>query len=615
MRQDVDSGLELIRKGRFLQAWNWFKKLNRRYPNAVDPHYYRGLSALHKGNHEKAAAAFLDALNIDDTHGMSLSFLAYMRLENGVLLESALEDSRKAWELLPDEPSVVVNYAWTLFRLGDRKDAYSLIRSAIEKDPGNGLFHYRLGMMYFFDNLYQFAIGKFDEVLKLYDQWPKPMMMKGLALARLGRDTQALTSLSQSLDLLSAHGTNRRIVVKTIENLKLAISNPDGYTPLSMSDSSSTGSLGNGAVSAVTVEDAVKNKQAWTILENAVTAAVSGQLKRAEGLLTQGAEDYPRYADISIDLGFLKLLTGKEDQAKAHFDNVLDFHSSDFRALSGYGHLSFNAGNMERFAAYIEQLSLIPPTTEYSKLLKEMILRWEQVVSINKNDPAIWYELGRILLFAGSTDRGIECLKKGEGPLKDNLLGELYLRKYVSTRDDGDFALAETHLKKAGYPWVKDLKQIKSLLDHPEFQPEKAKEILKYRLGDDDLWTSMMRAAFDKTGTPLYSKDFINMKRFSSRWTSLDSKLLTESVAARSDREKEAKVAAALRKAQVDNGRLYFKVDDGEIRLIESGGVKPSPSVTGDSTAPTVPATSALLGVEPLGEPEEVYHCSSRLHS
>jgi tetratricopeptide (TPR) repeat protein len=603
MKTEIDKGVVFLSEGKFLEAWNWFSKISRRYPNAVEPHFYKGLSALHKGNEKKAATAFLDALDIDSSHPMTMSFLAYLRLERGVLLESALEDSRKAFIASPDEPAILVNFAWTLFRLGERQEAYGLIRDAIRTDPQNSLFHYRLGVMYFFDRLYQFAIGKFDEVLQIHSQWPKPLMMKGLALASLGRVNEALPVLSASLESLSLLGTDRKIVRTTIESLKRALLRP-GEISLEENGLVEDSKVDN-FLSAVTVKDAADNRDAWVILQNGIQSLVSGQLDRARALLEQGIEEHPRYADLSIDAGFLSLLSEDSKKAKVHFDNVLDYQASDFRALSGYAHLSFSEGNLDRFVTNVSRLSLIPPMAEYSSLLSATANRWKQVTSVDSGDKAAWYELGKILLFSGDTDKAINALQSGEGPYKDGYLGELFLRKYVVTKDDVHFAAAEKYLSASGYPWLSSLSKVKVILDSPVPGPVKEKEKVLVKLSSEDGWSELIIKALDKPQVKYLSSD-LGMKKYGKRWKKLDSTIELSQTALKAERDKEAKVARILREADINKEgnteSLKFKVEGGEVKLISdpsSSNDLKGPSNDG-TAGPAVDEAGSRLGTAPV---------------
>ena len=192
LHEGLVEGRQMLIDGKFKSAFLHFRKLTRLYPRCADAKYYRGLAGLLGGSLSKAIDGFLSALEVDNTHPLTLSHVAYLKMERNIDLAGALEQSKQAFEAKPSEPVILVNHAWILFRLGERREAYKLIKAALDRSPKDPIFHYRVGLMYFRDGLYDFALAKFKEVGTLLNNYPRALMMEGLCLARLGRIEESL---------------------------------------------------------------------------------------------------------------------------------------------------------------------------------------------------------------------------------------------------------------------------------------------------------------------------------------------------------------------------------------------------------------------------------------
>ena len=521
LHEGLVEGRKMLIEGKFKEAFFHFRKISRLHPRCADAKYYRGLAGLLAGSVSKAIDGFLSALEVDSDHPLTLSHIAYLKMERNIDLAGALEQSKQAFEAKPNEPVILVNHAWILFRLGERREAYKLIKAALDRQPRDPIFHYRVGLMYFRDGLYDFALAKFKEVNTLLPNYPRAIMMEGLSLARLGRIEESLERLSLSIDGLSQRRGSRVIVKETVQALKEALVTRSGAK-------SFKGRYAKSKLAAVTVEQALYNSDARSLQEQAVKTCIIGNVDRAKSLLEQGVEQFPRYANISVDLGFLEVLDGKLEAAKEDFDRVLDYQGTEFRALSGYAHINFRTGDLMRFGTYVERLRDIPPTLAYSQLLDAIRDRWQRVLSIIPKDAEAHYHLGRAQLLSGNCLIALKNLEKAKGPELELLRGEAYLRLFILNKKDEDYDKAKTHLSAARFRYVSKLPSLRAYVTRPT--PTPVKEEVKPAvvvLKADEGWSLKLRNAV-KRKRPQYWQDWLFTDKQLTRWKRVDKYIETQ---------------------------------------------------------------------------------------
>jgi tetratricopeptide (TPR) repeat protein len=106
------------------------------------------------GNFAKAAECYETLLTIEPEASVSLQRLALIYLEQLNRLDRAFELASHARTLEPVDPIVADTLGWTLYRRGNYRDALSLIREAVERQPDNWeiQFHFALAN-YMMDNV------------------------------------------------------------------------------------------------------------------------------------------------------------------------------------------------------------------------------------------------------------------------------------------------------------------------------------------------------------------------------------------------------------------------------------------------------------------------------
>jgi cellulose synthase operon protein C len=88
------------------------------------------------------------ALEIEPTYAPAANNLAYLMVQNGEDINSALALAQIARQKMPDSPSAADTLAWIYYQKGFYSLAASLLQEALQKAPDNPTHHYHLGMVY-----------------------------------------------------------------------------------------------------------------------------------------------------------------------------------------------------------------------------------------------------------------------------------------------------------------------------------------------------------------------------------------------------------------------------------------------------------------------------------
>ena len=128
--------------------------------------YNRGVGLLEAGDYKGAIVEFEAALRADPTNFEAIKNLAGAYVEDGQF-EQARAQYAQAQAMRPDDPSVYVNLSYVYQQLGETQAAWSMIQTAIEKDPAYPLAHYRAGEMFLAQDNKVEAEAAFKDYLRL----------------------------------------------------------------------------------------------------------------------------------------------------------------------------------------------------------------------------------------------------------------------------------------------------------------------------------------------------------------------------------------------------------------------------------------------------------------
>ena len=115
------------------------------FPSDARVPFERG--ALHEQRKDYAAAeaAFRDALAKDPNHAPTLNYLGYMLAERGERLDEAVSLVRRALDLDPGNSSYLDSLGWAYVRQKRYGDAEPLLRKAAAALPSNSVVQDHLG--------------------------------------------------------------------------------------------------------------------------------------------------------------------------------------------------------------------------------------------------------------------------------------------------------------------------------------------------------------------------------------------------------------------------------------------------------------------------------------
>ena len=119
---------------------------------------------------EDSDGLYEEALKIDPENHLVLNNYAYSLAERGLQIERALEMSRKAVDLQPENASYLDTIGWIFFRLGRYTEAETYVKKAISKGEVNAVVYEHLGDIYFRMNQKDLAIEHWNMALKLDEQ-------------------------------------------------------------------------------------------------------------------------------------------------------------------------------------------------------------------------------------------------------------------------------------------------------------------------------------------------------------------------------------------------------------------------------------------------------------
>jgi len=118
--------------------------------NLRDARTYVMLGSLEekKGDWQKAEEAYQKALQVQPEYAVAANNLAYLMLEHGGNVDSALSLAQVARRGMPDSESSADTLAWAYYQKGTYRLAIDLLEEAVKKSPNDLTFQYHLGLAY-----------------------------------------------------------------------------------------------------------------------------------------------------------------------------------------------------------------------------------------------------------------------------------------------------------------------------------------------------------------------------------------------------------------------------------------------------------------------------------
>ena len=170
-------------KGDLARAVAQFQAWAAREPRSIAAHTMVALLLERLNRLPEAKSAYERVLDLNPHAAVAANNLAWITAEQGGNLDQATDLAQMAKSQAPDQPAFNDTLGWIYFKKNLAQESVPLFRQSLEKDPDNALTNYHLGMAY----------------------------------AKLGEDSKAITSLKRALSLdpnLSAAPDARRALAE-----------------------------------------------------------------------------------------------------------------------------------------------------------------------------------------------------------------------------------------------------------------------------------------------------------------------------------------------------------------------------------------------------------------
>lgn len=155
---------------------------------------------IEEGKVEKGFSLFDRALIIDEKSASVHSHLA-KKFEMVDELKEAENSYRKAVELDPEDPVLLIKLGFVLHNQGKHRDAITLYKETLHKFPGNHMAYGNMGLAYAALNEMEDALDTYSNACAAAPTNTTFRIMKGNILNRLGRVEEAIQEYSEALKL------------------------------------------------------------------------------------------------------------------------------------------------------------------------------------------------------------------------------------------------------------------------------------------------------------------------------------------------------------------------------------------------------------------------------
>ena len=132
-----------------------------------------GMILQQQGKTQEAMEQYRRTVEIDPKAAVASNNLAWMLASSGGNLDQALQYAQAASQVLPDQPEVndTLGYIYILKKIPTL--AVGPMLKAVDKDPNNATYHYRLGQAYLLSGNKVKAKESLQAALKLSPSFPE----------------------------------------------------------------------------------------------------------------------------------------------------------------------------------------------------------------------------------------------------------------------------------------------------------------------------------------------------------------------------------------------------------------------------------------------------------
>ena len=159
-------------RGALDQAVIWYRTAIDQNPRKVENHM--ALAGLYesKGDWENAKRAAERAHALDPASPFIANNLAYLYLDHGGDVNTALSLAQLAKQKLPDSPITSDTLGWAYYKLRSPDAAVAQLSESVRRSPGNPTYHYHLGMAYIAAGRLSNAARSLEQALSTNPEFP-----------------------------------------------------------------------------------------------------------------------------------------------------------------------------------------------------------------------------------------------------------------------------------------------------------------------------------------------------------------------------------------------------------------------------------------------------------
>ena len=151
----------------------------------------RGLACIHLGRKDEAILDFDTSLELGDEMAGDIAFQIGNELEIAGMYEEALVYMIRAYEINPEDVSVLFDMGFLYQQLGKDEKALSVYRKFLEEEPFDVTAWGNLGRLYLKLERYEEALDAFEYLLAVQEDNPEGLFYKGRTLMHMGRFQEA----------------------------------------------------------------------------------------------------------------------------------------------------------------------------------------------------------------------------------------------------------------------------------------------------------------------------------------------------------------------------------------------------------------------------------------
>lgn len=155
------------------QARVEFENVVKKQPRSVGAHTLIGMILQQQGKDAEAMDQYRRTVEIDPRAAVASNNLAWMQASSGGNLDQALQYAQAAQQVLPDQPEVNDTLGYVYLKKNIPTLAVAPMLKAVEKDPNNATYHYRLGHAYLLSGNKVKAKESLERALKLRADFPE----------------------------------------------------------------------------------------------------------------------------------------------------------------------------------------------------------------------------------------------------------------------------------------------------------------------------------------------------------------------------------------------------------------------------------------------------------